>query len=133
MDPHTTFSQFRYLIESNGIFAGFSQVTLAHEDLALHDRDKLKLHTVNLIFKSGMLIYGTDFYKWLCSVKPRTIERRTLTITLHNDAHQKIALWRVSSAFPVKVRGLQLKSSGSEVLIDLIELEHEGIQLTEQL
>ncbi|ACM18681.1 phage tail tube protein gp19, putative [Geotalea daltonii FRC-32] len=133
MDGEMPFPQFRYLVESHGIFAGFSQVTLDQEDLSLHDREKLKLQTANLVLSSGMLTFGTDLYKWLCSVKPQTIERRTISITLHNDTHQKIAAWQVSSAFPVKVRGLQLKSSGHEVVIELIEVEHRGIELIEQL
>lgn len=133
MEDQSPFFPFRYLVESNGVFAGFSQVTLSKEDLALHDREKLKLQTLNLILRDGMLMYGTDFYKWLCSVKPNAIERRTLSITLRNDAHQTVALWKVNSAFPVKLRGLQLKSSGSMVVIEFVEIEHRGIELIEQL
>ncbi len=133
MDEQSPLYQYRYLVESNGVFAGFSQITLSQEDLALHDREKLKLQTATLILRDGLLSYGTDFYKWLCSVKPRNIERRTLSITLRNDAHQTVALWKINSAFPVKVRGLQLKSSGSLVVTEFVELEHQGIELSQQL
>lgn len=131
MDDAMSFSQFRYVLESNGIMAGFSQITLAKEDLALHDRQALKQQTGNLILGKGMLTFGTDLYKWLCSVKPQTIDRRTISITLHNEAHEKVATWQVQSVFPVKVMGLQLKSSGHEVVIELIEVEQRGIELVE--
>ncbi|WP_243374174.1 phage tail protein [Geotalea sp. SG265] len=133
MDGELPFPQYRYHVESHGLFAGFSQVTLAQEDLALHDREALKQQTANLVLANGMITFGTDLYKWLCSVKPQTIERRTIGITLHNEGGQKIAAWQVTSAFPVKVRGLQLKATGHDVVIELIEVEHHGIELVEQL
>lgn len=132
MEPAMQFPQFKYVLESNGIVAGFSQITLSNEDLALHDRQQLKQKTDNLVLTNGMLSYGTDLYKWLCSVKPQNIERRTITITLYNDAHQKVAEWQAQSVFPVKVMGLQLKSSGHEVVIERIEVEQRGIELVEQ-
>lgn len=132
MDGELPFPQYRYHVESHGLFAGFSRITLAQEDLVHHDQEALKQQTGNLVLTDGMLLFGTDLYKWLCSVKPQTIERRTMAVTLH-EGDRKIASWQVTSAFPVKVRGLQLKSSGHEVVIELIEVEHHGIELTERL
>jgi phage tail-like protein len=131
MTAELPYPQYRYQVENHGLFAGFAQITLDQKDLALHDRETLKKQTGNLVLTNGMLSFGTDLYKWLCSVKPQMVERRTISIMLHDESGQKVAAWQVSSAFPIKVRGLQLKSSGHDVVIELIEVEHHGIEPVE--
>jgi phage tail-like protein len=38
-------------------------------------------------------------------------------------------IWRVKNAFPVKVRGTDLKAEGNEVAVESIELAHEGLTI----
>ena len=61
------------------------------------------------------------------TVKLNTIERRDLTISLLDEEHNAVVVWKAHNAFPVKVEGPGLKASGNEVAIESIELAHEGL------
>jgi len=57
------------------------------------------------------------------------VERRNLVISLLNEEHQPVMVWKVMNAFPVKVEGPALKASANEVAIESVELAHEGLEL----
>ena len=50
-------------------------------------------------------------------------------MTLLNETHEPVMVWKIHNAFPVKVEGPQLKASGNEVAIESIELAHEGLEV----
>ncbi len=54
------------------------------------------------------------------------IERRELTISLLNEDHEPVTSWKVKDAFPTKVEGPTLNSTGNEAAVETIELAHEG-------
>ncbi|WP_428242863.1 phage tail protein [Gynuella sp.] len=83
----------------------------------------------NVTLKRGIVKSDNDFMKWLTTVKLNQIERRTVTIILKDEDQNPVMVWKVLKAFPVKVEGPQLKSSGNEVAIEAIELAHEGIEV----
>jgi phage tail-like protein len=70
-----------------------------------------------------------DFFKWLSTIKLNTVERRDLTISLLDESHNPVMVWKALNAFPVKVEGPALKASGNEVAIESIELAHEGLEV----
>jgi phage tail-like protein len=80
----------------------------------------------NITLKRGVGKGDNDFFKWLNTVKMNTIERRDLTISLLNEKHEPLMVWKCHNAFPVKVDGPQLKASGNEIAVESIELAHEG-------
>ncbi len=61
--------------------------------------------------------------------KLNNIERRDLTISLLNEEHEPIVTWKVKNAYPCKVEGPSLNSTGNEVAIESIELCHEGLNI----
>ena len=81
----------------------------------------------NVTLKRGVMKGDNDFDKWLTTVKLNQIERRDLTISLLNENHEPVMVWKISSAWPCKVEGVGLKSTGNEVAIQSIELCHEGL------
>jgi len=70
-----------------------------------------------------------EFFGWLSTVKLNTVDRRDLIVSLLNEDHQPVMVWKVHNAFPVKVEGPQLKAAGNEVAIESIEVAHEGLEL----
>jgi phage tail-like protein len=70
-----------------------------------------------------------EFFQWLNTVKLNDIERRDLTISLLNEEHEPITVWKVKEAFPSKVEGPSLNSTGNEVAVETIELAHEGLSI----
>jgi phage tail-like protein len=81
----------------------------------------------NLTLKRGILKGDQDFPLWLATVKKEKVERRDLIVSILDEEHQPVMVWKITSAFPVKVEGPSLKSTGNEVAIESIEIAHEGL------
>ncbi len=132
---------FHFTVDFGGKRQGFSEVAgLTQENQAIEYRDgafkeysSIKMPGIrkfsNITLKRGIFAKDNDFFNWLNTVKLNKVERRDLTISLLNEAHEPVMTWKVMNAFPVKVEGPQLKASGNEVAIESIELAHEGLTL----
>jgi len=132
---------FHFRVEWGGTRIGFSEVTgLTQENQAIEYRDgsfmeysSIKMPGLrkfsNITLKRGVIKADNDFFKWLSTIQLNTVERRDLTISLLDEAHNPVMTWRALKAFPVKVEGPQLKASGNEVAIEAIELAHEGLEV----
>ncbi|MBS1140582.1 MAG: Conserved hypothetical phage tail region protein [Proteobacteria bacterium] len=130
---------FHFRVEWGGTRIGFSEVSgLTQEVQAIEYRDgsfpeysSIKMPGLrkysNITLKRGVIKSDNDFFKWLSTVTMNTVERRDLTISLLDEAHNPVMTWKVNRAFPVKVEGPQLKAAGNEVAIETIELAHEGL------
>jgi phage tail-like protein len=132
---------FHFTVDWGGKRIGFAEVAgLTQENQAIEYRDgsfpeysSIKMPGLrkfsNLTFKRGIVKSDNDFFKWLSTVKLNTVERRNLVISLLNEEHQPVMVWKVLNAFPVKVEGPGLKATGNEVAIESIEIAHEGLEL----
>jgi phage tail-like protein len=83
----------------------------------------------DIVLKRGMFAGDSDFIKWLLTIKLNDVERRDLTISLLNADHAPVVTWKVKSAWPLKVDGPGLKSTGNEVAIESLTLAHEGVSV----
>jgi phage tail-like protein len=132
---------FHFNVEWGGNRIGFSEVSgLTQENQAIEYRDgsfpeysSIKMPGLrkfnNVTLKRGIMKADNDFFKWLSTVKLNTVERRDLIISLLNETHQPVMVWKIHNAFPVKVEGPQLKATGNEVAVESIEIAHEGLEL----
>lgn len=132
---------FHFRVEWGGSRIGFSEVTgLTQEVQAIEYRDgsfpeysSIKMPGLrkysNITMKRGVIKADNDFFKWLSTVKLNTVERRDITISLLNENHEPVMVWKAHNCFPVKVEGPQLKASGNEVAIESIEIAHEGLEV----
>lgn len=83
----------------------------------------------NITMKRGTFNSDNQFYDWWNTVALNTIERRDLTISLLNESHEPVIVWKVKNAWPTKVQSTDLKSDGNEVAIETIEIVHEGLTI----
>lgn len=132
---------FHFRVEWGGKRIGFSEVTgLTQENQAIEYRDgsfpeysSIKMPGLrkfsNITMKRGVVKSDNEFFVWLNTIKLNTVERRDLTISLLNENHDPVMVWKVHKAFPVKVEGPQLKATGNEVAIESIEIAHEGLEV----
>ncbi|MBI1919792.1 MAG: phage tail protein [Geobacter sp.] len=132
---------FHFRVEWGGKRIGFSEVSgLTQESQAIEYRDgsfpeysSIKMPGLrkfnNITLKRGVVKSDNDFFIWLSTIKLNTVERRDLVISLLNENHDPVMVWKVHKAFPVKVEGPQLKASGNEVAIESIEIAHEGLEV----
>jgi len=131
--------KFHFQVEWGGTRIGFTEVSgLSIETEVIEYREgtspeysKMKMPGMqkygNITLKRGTFKSDNDYYKWLNTVKLNTIERRDLTISLLNEEHEPVVVWKLKSAWPVKIQAPDLKSDANEAAIESIELAHEGL------
>jgi len=80
-----------------------------------------------VVLKRGIVKSDNDFFKWINTAQFNAIERRDITISLLNESHEPIVVWKVKNAFPSKLEYSPLQANVSEVLVESLTLAHEGL------
>ena len=131
--------KFHFQVEWGGANLGFTEVSgLDVETEVIEYRHGASLEYIktkmpgmqkfsNINLKRGMFQSDNDFYDWWNTVALNTIERRDVTISLLNENHEPVVVWKVKNAWPAKVQSTDLKADGNEVAIESVELCHEGL------
>jgi len=132
---------FHFQVEWGGSRIGFTEVSgLSVETQAIEYREghspeyhKVKMPGMqqfsNITLKRGITRGDNELFQWLNTVKLNTIERRDLTISLLNEDHEPVVVWKIKDCWPSKVEGPSLNSTGNEVAIETVELQHEGLAI----
>ncbi|HLP10614.1 MAG TPA: phage tail protein [Flavobacteriales bacterium] len=135
---------FHFIVEWGGNRVGFTEVSgLDREVQAIEYREGnspnyfvTKMPGMekfgNLTLKRGVFAGDNDFVAWLTTVKLNTIERRDLTISLLNENHEPMMVWKALNCWPCKLTGVSLNSTGNEVAVESIDVCFEQL-LTEVL
>ncbi len=130
---------FHFQVEWGGTNLGFSEVSgLNIETQVIEYRDGLspeyspvKMPGIpkygNITLKRGIVPADNDFLNWLNTTALNQVERRDLIISLLNENHEPVMTWKAVNAFPVKIEGAALKSTGNEAAIESIEVAYEGL------
>jgi phage tail-like protein len=131
---------FHFIVDWGGTRLAFSEVTgLNIEAQVIEYRDGLspEFSTVkmpglkkfgNITLKRGVFA-GDNYDKWLNTIKLNKPERRDITISLLNEEHNPVMVWKVKNAWPTKITSPGMKATGNEVAIESIEIAHEGITM----
>ncbi len=143
--------KFRFKVKWEGLTKeneiGFTEVTgLDYQIDPIEYRDgrdpnlsKVKMPGLrkfsNVTLKRGVFHGLHDFYDWVDggekatdnAIVKRKTYRRTVTITLMDEAATEVVSWTLTNAFPIKVQFSDMKADGNEVSIDTMELVHEGL------
>ncbi|HUA33046.1 MAG TPA: phage tail protein [Candidatus Binataceae bacterium] len=85
----------------------------------------------NVTLKKGLFKSDSDFWDWYNQIKTNVPDRKTVTISLLDEAGKPTMVWTLANAYPTKITGTDLKSGGNEVAIEAMELAHEGISIVD--
>lgn len=133
--------KFHFQVEWGGSKIGFTEVTgldittevIQYRDGANPEYSKVKMPGQrtysNITLKRGTFAGDNEFYKWFNTVNLNKIERRDLTISLLNENHEPVVVWKVKNAWPSKVTPTDLNSDGNDVALESLELAHEGLTI----
>ncbi|MEZ4686152.1 MAG: phage tail protein [Bacteroidia bacterium] len=133
--------KFHFQVEWGGTKIGFTEVTglevetqvIEYRDGASPEYHKTKMPGMqqygNITLKRGIFATDNEFFDWWNTVKLNTIERRDITISLLNESHEPVVVWKVKNAWPSKVTSTDLSADGNEVAIETLELVHEGLTM----
>ena len=131
--------KFHYQVEWGGTRIGFTEISgleVEIEEIAYREGSSPEYHDLkmpgrpkypDITLKRGVFAGDNEFFAWMKTQKMNTIERRDLTISLLNEEHEPVVVWKVKSAWPIKVQSTDLKADGNEVAIESMELAHEGL------
>ena len=136
--------KFHFQVDWGGSKIGFTEVTgldvetevIEYRDGVSPEYSKRKMPGMqkysNITLKRGTFASDNEYYKWWNTVKLNTIERRDITISLLNENHEPVVVWKVKNAWPSKIQSTDLKAEGNEVAIESMELVHEGLTIENQ-
>jgi phage tail-like protein len=133
--------KFHFQVVWGGTKIGFTEVTglevttekIEYREGASPEYNKIVMPGMqtfgDLTLKRGVFANDNEFYNWWNTVSLNTIERRDITISLLNEAHEPVVIWKVKNAWPTKVTSTDLNSTGSETAIETLVLAHEGLTM----
>ena len=132
--------KFHFRVDWDGIAnAGFTEVTglevttekIEYRDGASPEFSKIKMPGMqtfgDLTLKRGSFKGDNEFFNWWNTVAMNTITRRNVTISLLNEAHEPVVVWKVKNAWPLKVTSSDLNAGSNEASIETLVLAHEGV------
>ncbi len=133
--------KFHFRVEWGGSRIGFTEVTglnletevIEYRDGSSPEYNKIKMPGLrkygNITMKRGTFENDNQYYEWFNTVSLNKIERRDVTISLLNESHEPVVVWKVKNAFPIKIQSPDLKSDANEAAIESIEIAHEGLTI----
>jgi len=140
--------KFHFQVEWGGTKIGFTEVTgldletevIEYRHGASPEYNKTKQPGLtkysNITLKRGTFQSDNEFYEWWKENaffqegnNTGSKYRRNITISLLNEEHSPIIVWKVKNAWATKVQSTDLKGDGNEVAIESVELAHEGLTI----
>lgn len=140
------YGAFNYLVslgtgDESTVIAGFSDVSGLGSEINYSEyrNGNDKANTVrkvantfkndDITLKRG-LIGSNDLFQWVKQMREGTHERRTVVITLLDEARQAVMTFKLLNAQPKKWVGPTLAAKGGgEVAMEELHLVHEGVEV----
>jgi phage tail-like protein len=131
--------KFHFQADWGGVRIGFTEVSgldaetevIEYREGASLEYSKRKIPGMqkypNVTMKRGVFASDNDYFKWWNTVALNTVQRRSVTISLLNEKHEPVMVWKVKNAWPAKIASTDLKADGNEIAIESIELAHDGL------
>lgn len=136
-DPYRS---FKFRIEIDGIqSAAFSEATVPSSETKTTDyREGTDAPVVRKL--SGLNEYGSltlkrgitdtmDLYNWRKQVETlgATGARKNISLILVDEANQDKVRWEIQDAWPTKYESSGFNATNNDVMIETLEIVHEGI------
>jgi phage tail-like protein len=131
--------KFHFQADWGGVRIGFTEVSgldaetevIEYREGASLEYSKRKIPGMqkypNVTMKRGVFASDNDYFKWWNTVALNTVQRRSVTISLLDEKHEPVMVWKVKNAWPAKIASTDLKADGNEIAIESIELAHDGL------
>jgi phage tail-like protein len=139
--------KFHFIVDWGGTRVGFTEVSgLSFETEVMEYREgnspvynKRKLPGLtkysNIVLKRGVFLGDFEMYtqwrKTMLFQEGKEKFRRDISIRLLDEEHQPVITWMLHNAWPCKVSYADLNAASKEVLIETMELVHEGLSIAE--
>jgi len=134
-------SNYHFQVNWGGTRHGFTEITgLTVEHSVIDFREGVTLDDqitkmpgiqkyTNVVLKRGIVKEDNEFYEWVNTIDNNEVERRDVVISLLDDNHEPVMVWKLEKAWPVKLSGPILSSDSSEVCLESLELAYESMTI----
>lgn len=121
-------------------FSEVSGLTMEAEVIEYRGGDDLQFSThkmpglrkfSNVTLKRGIAPAqaGNGLFQWYNTISLGAVTRRDVSVSLLNEVGDIVMTWKIKQAWPVKIEGPGLKSTGTDVAIESLEFACEGIEI----
>lgn len=133
--------KFHFQVEWGGARIGFTEVSgLDVETEVIEYREgnspeysKQKIPGMqkyaNVTLKRGVVQADNDYFNWWNTVALNKVERRDITISLLNEEHAPVMVWKLKNAWASKIQSTDLKADGNETAIESVELVYDSMSI----
>jgi phage tail-like protein len=141
--PNTDFPlpKFHFSVEWGGTKIAFTEVSGLNKEMDVIEHRvgsspeffKKKMPGMqklsNISLKRGVFAGDNEFYQWYNTVAMNTVQRRDITISLLNETHAPVVVWKVKDCFIVSLKCSDMKSDANEAAIDTVEIANHGFTM----
>lgn len=97
------------------------------EDTTVRKLPGLKKFT-NIVLKRG-ITGDISFWNWVVSALDGEVQRANGSIALLDENRQEVMRFNFRRGWPTKWTGPELRASGNEIAMEMIEICHEGLEI----
>ncbi len=117
--------------EVTGLSSETQQIEYRHGNSPIHSTVKMPgiQKYGNITLKKGLFKDDKKMWDLYKLIKMNTFERKTITISLLDEAKAVAMSWSLINAFPVKMTVTDMKSDANEAAVESMELAHEGLTI----
>ncbi len=84
----------------------------------------------DVTLKNGVFIRTPTLWDWFSAIQMNTVPRRTIVVSLLDDAGAPQVTWTLDNAVPTKFVGTDLEPNGVDVALEALELVFENLTMT---
>ena len=141
MSRNDPVGNFRFLVEIEGLdVAGFREVLFPESRVEVieyregGDRSSQsrllpgRAQLGRVVLKRGVQT-SNELWEWWKQTLDGVVERRTGSIIVLNENREEIKRWNFFEGWPVAYDISDFDAQGNEVLIETLEIAHEGLEL----
>lgn len=133
--------KWHFQVEWGGTKAGFTEVTglkISAEVIKYRTGDSLESNEIKMpgrlsypdvSLKRGTFAGDNEFYDWFNTIALNTVERRDITISLLNESHDPVVVWKLKNCWAKDITPPTLTANSNEVAIEQIDIVHEGLTI----
>ncbi|WP_111710002.1 phage tail protein [Lutibacter citreus] len=137
--PDFPLPKFHFSVEWGGTQIGFQEVSGLNKELEILEyregsspeyfKKKMPgMHKLSdLTLKRGVFHNDDEFYQWYNTVALNTVEKRDITVSLLNEVHEPVIVWKVKDCFITSLKFTDLKSEENAIAITEAVIANHGV------
>jgi len=84
----------------------------------------------DVTLKNGVFIRTPTLWDWFSAIQMNNVPKRTIVVSLLDDAGAPQVTWTLENAMPTKFIGTDLEPNGVDVALEALELVFENLTMT---